>query len=255
LERKKSVYITTTPIIMFFWLKYGNAQKEIFNINCRSLILMDHISKTCLNACQKYVDEQLEIVTNSLADIAVNMEELEKQKQEKEQEGDGGDEEGSNSGGAEETEQIAVDDFDPEKVLEQLKALESLRNLQKSALLEAKEKLDGCLPTDLDLATDDGILKELPALENNSAKAAIEPKSTLNLCRVSEDGKPIFLTFAVPPDNVTVDLNEILGSKRVVRKVEKKPGKHRRNKTEGGATKKGLKDTTNTHRRSQTTMA
>ena len=70
-----------------------------------------------------------------------------------------------------------------------------------------------------------------------------------------EDGKPIFLTFAVPPDNVTVDLNEILGSKRVVRKVEKKPGKHRRNKTEGGATKKGLKDTTNTHRRSQTTMA
>ena len=96
---------------------------------------------------------------------------------------------------------------------------------------------------------------ELPALENNSAKAAIEPKSTLNLCRVSEDGKPIFLTFAVPPDNVTVDLNEILGSKRVVRKVEKKPGKHRRNKTEGGATKKGLKDTTNTHRRSQTTMA
>ena len=170
---------------MFFWLKYGNAQKEIFNINCRSLILMDHISKTCLNVCQKYVDEQLEIVTNSLADIAVNMEELEKQKQEKEQEGDGGDEEGSNSGGAEETEQIAVDDFDPEKVLEQLKALESLRNLQKSALLEAKEKLDGCLPTDLDLATDDGVLKELPALENNSAKAAIEPKSTLNLCRVS----------------------------------------------------------------------
>ena len=43
-------------------------------------------------------------------------------------------EEGSNSGGTEETEQIAVDDFDPEKVLEQLKALESLRNLQKSAL-------------------------------------------------------------------------------------------------------------------------
>ena len=93
---------------MFFWLKYGNAQKEIFNINCRSLILMDHISKTCLNACQKYVDEQLEIVTNSLADIAVNVEELEKQKQEKEQEGDGGDEEGSNSGGAEETEQIDI---------------------------------------------------------------------------------------------------------------------------------------------------
>ena len=62
---------------------------------------------------------------------------LNKQKQEKEQEGDGGDEEGSNSGGAEETEQIAVDDFDPEKVLEHLKALESLSLAARSNPLSA----------------------------------------------------------------------------------------------------------------------
>ena len=235
---------------MFFWLKYGNAEKDIFNINCRSFILMDHISKKCLTACQKYVDEQLEIVTNSLADIVVNVEALEKKMEEKTQDEDGDD----SSAGDKAEQQNEIDEFDPLKVIEQLKALENLRTLQKAALVEAKQKLDGCLPTDLDLATDDGVLKNLQSLENNSAKEVIEPKSTLNLCRVDADGKPIFLTFAVPPDNLTVDLNEILGSKRVLRKVETKTRKHRRNKTEGGA-KKGLKDTTNTHRRSQTTVA
>ena len=235
---------------MFFWLKYGNAQKDIFNINCRSLILLDHISNKCLVSCQQYVDEQLKLVEESLADIAINVEHLEKTNEDG---NEGVEANSSTEAGAHDGEEK----FDPSKVLEQLKALESLRNMQKSALLEAKEKLDGCLATDLDFATDDGVLKNVRALENNSAKEAIEPKSTLNLCRVGEDGNPIFLTFAVPPDNVTVDLNEILGHKRIVRQVKKNPAKHRRNKTEGGIPKgkKGLKDTTNTHRRSQTTMA
>lgn len=187
------------------------------------------------------------MVEESLADIAINVEHLEKTN-----------EDGVETSDVMDSEPHDGDEnFDSAKVLEQLKALEGLRNMQKNALVEAKKKLDGCLPTDLDFATDDGVLKNVRALENNSAKEVIEPKSTLNLCRVGEDGNPIFLTFAVPPDNVTVDLNEILGHKRIVSQVKSKPGKHRRNKTEGGIPKgkKGLKDTTNTHRRSQTTMA
>ena len=127
---------------MFFWLKYGNAQKDIFNINCRSLILLDHISNKCLVSCQQYVDEQLKLVEESLADIAINVEHLEKTNEDG---NEGVEANSSTEAGAHDGEEK----FDPSKVLEQLKALESLRNMQKSALLEAKEKLDGCLATDL----------------------------------------------------------------------------------------------------------
>jgi hypothetical protein len=232
---------------MFFWLEYGNGERKMFNTNCRSSILLDHISQVCLMDCVKYVTDKMEEVNESLEDIKLNIAAVNKAEAEKTAEEDG------EVGGVEGSEAIDNSDFDPEKVLEQLGEMERLRKLQREALVEAEKKLEGCTTKDLDLAKDDGTLANLSALGNNSAKEVIPPKGSYNLCRVV-DGKAEFLRFAVPPDGTLGSLDEILGSRRAVRQVPKKAGQHKRNKTEG-VSKKALKDSTNAHRRSHTALA
>ena len=50
---------------MFFWLVYGNGERKMFNINCRALILMDHISNTCFRESQIYVEKQIRQINAS----------------------------------------------------------------------------------------------------------------------------------------------------------------------------------------------
>ena len=74
---------------------------------------------------QQYVNEQLKLVEESLADIAINVEHLEKTNEDG---NEGVEANSSTEAGAHDGEEK----FDPSKVLEQLKALKSLRNMQKA---------------------------------------------------------------------------------------------------------------------------
>jgi hypothetical protein len=234
---------------MFFWLVYGNGERKMFNLNCRALILMDHISNTCFRESQTYVEKKMRHVNDSLADILFNIQIIQK-KQAEEVDAGPSEESGESAENGEVDHGATIgDEFDPVQAMKQLQELESFRKEQQAALQEAKRKLDGCTTEELDLATDDGTLAKLTSLRNGCAADVISTKAVFNLCRVV-DGKADMLKFDIPQNETIADLDEILGSRRAIRKIEPVPGRQRRNKADGG--KKALNDTTNARQSIQT---
>ena len=70
---------------MFFWLEFGNAQKKMFNLNCRCDILRDHIARICLSECTEYIRTKTREVKSSLEAAELNLSVLEEQIKKKKQ--------------------------------------------------------------------------------------------------------------------------------------------------------------------------
>ena len=67
---------------MFFWLKYGNAEQKIVNLDCRCDILLDHFYRTCVAECIKFLAREEDRIQHATAELDANIANLEKLKSE-----------------------------------------------------------------------------------------------------------------------------------------------------------------------------
>jgi hypothetical protein len=248
----------------FFHLKYANAESQILNLDVRSSILCDYFHKVILSRATEYVHTKSSTVMEGIEETKLNLTHL---KDTIASIGVTALNVNSDDGTAIDG-KLAVPTADREEKAISLETMDDLKNkvsqleemlktleYQQTALIEAKEKVDGVELNEIDVCDDTGTPLGLTNLGSTSASDVLESRATYTLCRKTND-KVIMISFAVPPDG-SINLDELLGPTRIkVSKKTKKSGSHRRSISERPkGTKhsgKGLKDVTNTHRRSQT---
>ena len=142
---------------MFFWLEFGNAQKKMFNLNCRCDILRDHIARICLSECTEYIRTKTREVKSSLEAAELNLSVLEEQIQKAEAEAAEGEAEAAAAG----TEEAALERENTEKLIAEIKDLIQTRNYQLKALEEASQKVVGAKFSEIDACNDAGVVQGL----------------------------------------------------------------------------------------------
>lgn len=195
----------------FFWLKFGNSQRQPYCIDCSNTGLLGHLHEKHVSALHDWVDEWAKRVDSDL----VHLDEL------------GGEGEDDESGGDQASD--GTDSAEKQDLVE----LKQLRMEQRDALGAARALLHDVDGVCLAKETGEVVLEGAPA--SRRAIEALRPKDTYVLTGLkraapgeSDHVERVALLFAVPPDNGPT-IQSVMSAARARKAAQKAiPGGHRR---------------------------